>query len=333
MLKSFQGFQPKQFVYVILTGLFFWLPAFLYPGHFPARIVIYSSPASPVLEPLARLSGPAAAILSFLFWFLTGWLQVFMNTRHHYLKSRTLLPLFFILTLSTPVLGFFELNNLNLTFPFLLIALHLVFGTYRNNKVDFAYFSAALWVGVASLICVKTSAFLIIIWISLLSIRPFYFHEWFSSLAGFITPWFLLAGFHFLQTDEIASLSQAVVRDFMNVYQTVTPDISRWIFLAYLGFLLLVSSVSLFFSLPGFKIKTRKFYGVLFWIILVSVVVVILFSSMWLAFLPLFSLFFSVIASFYFMAKRVSFLKRLFFDFYLAGMVYIVVEGVVKNVL
>ena len=140
MLKAFQGFQPKQVINITLLGIFFWLPAFLFPLKFHSPIVLYPSPALPVLGPIARLSGFTAAVVSFIFWFLTGYLQVFMNTKHLFLKTRTLLPLFFILTLSTPVLGFFELNNLNLTFPILLIALHLVFGTYRNNKVDFSYF-------------------------------------------------------------------------------------------------------------------------------------------------------------------------------------------------
>ncbi len=328
MLKSFQGFQPKQIINITLLGILFWLPAFLFPLKFPSPIHLYPSPALPVMEPIARLSGFTAAVVSFLFWLLTGYLQVFMNTRHFYLKSRTLLPLFFILTLSTPVLGFFELNNLNLTFPFLLIALHQVFGTYRNNKVDFSYFSAALWVGLASLVCVKTSAFLIILWIALFTIRPFYFREWFASLIGFFTPWFFLFGIHFLRSDEIASLGTSIVNDFMNVFNTASLDTIQWVFLSFMGVLLLISSVQLLFTIPGLKIKTRKFYGVLFWIIIVSVGTVILFSSMWLSFIPLFSLFFSVIVSFYFLTDKVSLMKRMLFDLYLAGILIILMVRV-----
>ncbi|HHJ10698.1 MAG TPA: hypothetical protein ENK25_07370 [Bacteroidetes bacterium] len=325
MLKAFQGFQPKQVINITLLGIFFWLPAFLFPLKFPSPIVLYPSPASPVMEPIARLSGFTAAVVSFIFWFLTGYLQVFMNTKHLFLKTRTLLPLFFILTLSTPVLGFFELNNLNLTFPILLIALHLVFGTYRNNNVDFSFFSAALWVGLASLICVKTSVFLIILWIALVTIRPFYFREWFASLAGFFTPWFFLFGIHFLLSDEIFSLETSIANDFMNIFRTTGPDNIRWTFLSFLGVLLLISSVQLLFTIPGLKIKTRKFYGVLFWIIMVSVVMFILFSSMWLSFIPLFSLFFSVIVSFYFLTDKVSLMKRILFDLYLAGLLIILI--------
>ncbi len=332
MLKAFQGFQPKQSFYIILLGLLSWLPVFLFPHHFVSPVSIYPSPAFPFLHPLTQLPGFSAALLSFLFWFLTGYLLVFMNIRHMFLKTRTLLPLFFILTLSTPLLGFFEINNLTLTFPFLLAALYLIFKTYRNNKVDFTFFSAGLWLGIASLICLKISVSLLVVWIAMVTIRPFYFREWFASLIGFLTPWFFIYSIHFLLYDEFSTLNSHIVQNFLVTFHPNLPGTLQWAFLAYLGLLLLFSLSYLFFSLPGLKIKSRKFYGVLFWNIVAVVALGIFFPTMWFSFLSPALLFLVLIFSFYFQSDKKSLVRRILFDLYVAGLLYIIADQIIKQI-
>ena len=248
-----------------------------------------------------------------------------------FLKTRTLLPLFFILTLSTPLLGFFEINNLTLTFPFLLVALHLIFKTYRNNKVDFTFFSVGLWLGLASLVCLKISIFLPVVWIAMVAIRPFYFREWFASLSGFLTPWFFIYGIHFLLYDEFYSLNSHIVQDFLVTFNPVVPGNLQWVFLIYLGILFLFSLSFLFYSLPGLKIKSRKFYGMLFWNIMAVLALGIFFPTMWFSFLSLLLLFLVLIFSFYFQSDKKSLVRRILFDLYLAALLYILADQLIKN--
>jgi len=140
MLKAFQGFQPKQIFFVFLLVILFWLPAFIFPDIFSLAVTIYPSPVYPVLSWLTKVPAFYLVLLSFLFWLLLGYLLVLINIRHMFIGSRTILPLFFVVSASAPaVLVGFEINNLTLTFPFLLIAINRVFHTYRSNRIDFSF--------------------------------------------------------------------------------------------------------------------------------------------------------------------------------------------------
>ncbi len=324
LLKSFQGFQPRQAFYVLLAGLLCWIPAFLFPGEFPAHITIYPSPADTILQPLMRLSGFSLAVVSFLFWLLVGYLLVILNLRHLFLKTRTILPLFFMLTLSTPLFPFFEINNLTLTFPFLLLSIHLVFKTYRNNNIDFSFFMAAFWVGIASMICVKSSSFLIIIWIALLILRPFYYREWFVSLAGFLTSWILLFGFYFLAHHNISMLATNTLNEFHTPFKPVPINYLQQGVLLYTALLTFISTGYMFFKLPGLKIKLRRFHLIFFWISLLAVLLWIIFPGSWNTSFPLFCLSLFYLLSFFFSTEKASFIKQILFDLYAGGIIAVI---------
>ncbi len=329
MLKAYQGYHPGQIVRVFLPVLLFWLPAFLLPETFPQRITFVTAPATPYLESLTHLRGPLPALLAFVLWLLTGYLLVALNHRYLFLRTRTLLPLFFFLTLTSPLAGLAEINNLTLTLPFLVIILHLVFRTYRNNKRDFSFFMASFWTGVVSLVSLKSSVFMVVIWIALLSLRPFYIREWLASFLGFLTPWFLYFGVGFLLDNDPAVLFQQALAGFSAEWQAYQPGTAVLIFLLYLAVLILAASVFTFLSLSTMKTRSRKFNMIFFWTALLTILLMLQFRSCWISFFAFLAIPLSFLFAFYFASEKANLWKRILFDLYFAGFVALFVVGMV----
>ncbi len=330
MLKAYQGYHPGQAVRVFLPVLLIWLPAFLLPEVFPVRVAFVTAPAGPYLEPLTRLSGPLLPLFAFFFWLITGYLLTALNHRYLFLKTRTLLPLFFTMTLTSPVTGLAEINNLTLTLPFLAVILHLVFRTYRNNKLDLSFFMAAFWAGLISLISLKSSIFMIIIWISLLSLRPFYLREWLVTFLGFLTPWFLYFSTGFLLDHDPAVLFRQALAAFPAQWPPSRPGTAEMIFLLYLAVLTLAASVFAFFSLSSMKTRSRKFNMIFFWTALLSLLLMLHFRSCWTSFFSFLALPLSFLFAFYFASEKTTLGKRILFDLYLAGLIALFVVGMVR---
>ncbi len=327
MLKAYQGYHPGQIIRVFLPVLLFWLPAFLWPETFPQRIIFVAAPATPYLEPLTHLQGPLPALVAFFFWLITAYLLTALNHRYLFLRTRSLLPLFFLMTLTSPLTGITEINNLTLTLPFLVIVFFLVFRTYRNNQRDFSFFIAAFWTGVVALVSLKSSVFMIVIWIALLSLRPFYIREWLVSFLGFMTPWLLYFGTAFLLDHDPALLLRDALAGFSAGWPAYQPAPLQWVFLAYLAVLILAASVYNFLSLSAMKTRSRKFHMLFFWTALLAIASMAYFRCCWLSFFPFLGIPLSVLFAFYFAGEKAGWGKRILFDLYFVALIVLFIAG------
>ncbi len=330
MLKAYQGYHPRQVVWVFLPAILIWLPAFLWPASFPQRIAFVDSPASSYVAPLAQLPALLKALFAFLYWLFTGYLLTALNHRYLFLRTRSLLPLFFFLTLTSPVTGLSEINNFALTLPVFVLTLHLLFRTYRNNKLDFSFFTVAFLTGIISLVALKSSVFMVIIWISLLSLRPFYLREWLVSLLGFLTPWVLFFGIAYLFDKDLLTLCHEAFSSFSSSWPGYRPDIFQMIFLGWLGAVTLAASVYAFLSLSAMKTRSRKFHMIFFWTAILALILMIRFRSCWLSFFTLLAIPLSFLLSLYFAGERSSLWKRILFDLYIAGFIFLFVSRLMR---
>jgi len=327
MLKAYQGYHPRQFVRVMVPAILFWLPAFLMPEVFPQKIFFSGSPVLSFPGTQPGLPAATVALMAFFFWLVTGYLLVALNHRYLFLKTRSLLPLFFFLTLTSPVLGLSEINNFTLTIPVFVIILHIVFRTYRNNRIDLSFYAAAFWIGMASLLSLKSSFFMIVIWISLLSLRPFYPREWLVSLFGFFTPWFLYLGIFYLLGYPPASLTGNILSAFLSPHPGQPLTTLQYIFLIYLGILTIAGTVFLFLSLPAMKTRSRKFHIIFFWTAVLAFFLMFRFRTGWSSFFTFLAIPLSFLFAFFFAGERSSLVKRILFDLYFAGIIAIIVAG------
>ena len=327
MLRAYQGYHPRQFVRVMVPAILFWLPAFLMPETFPQKIFLSDSPALSLSGAMTGLPAPTLALMAFFFWLITGYLLVALNHRYLFLKTRSLLPLFFFLTLTSPVVGLSEINNFTLTIPVFVIILHIIFRTYRNNRLDLTFYSAAFWIGMASLLSLKSSFFMIVIWISLLSLRPFYPREWLVSLFGFLTPWALYFGIFYLIGHDPENLLGNILPAFLSTHPGRSLSTMQFIFLIYLGVLTIAGTVFLFLSLPAMKTRSRKFHMIFFWSAVLALFLMFRFRSGWLSFFTFLAIPLSYLYAFYFAAEKSSLVKRILFDLYFAGIIALIVAG------
>gem|GEM_PF-6588818 len=210
------------------------------------------------------------------------------------------------------------------------MALFLVFRTYRNNRIDLSYFSAALWIGVASLISLKAAFFLIVIWLALLSLRPFYPREWLVTFLGFLTPWYLFAGIHLLLGHSPKELTETFLSGLLHPWPFSPLERESYLFAGYLLLLTLLASFSLFANLPLMKVRSRKFHMIFFWNAVIAVVLMIFPGKNPTAMAPYLALSLSMLFSYYFSAEKPSMKKRVLFDLYIVGITLLALLRMMK---
>ncbi len=330
MLKSLQGYHPRQMIWIIFLSILSWMPAFVRPDLFPLRCVFSPAPFEGLFRSLQHLPVTATTLLFFAVFLISGYLLVILNNQYLFLKSRTFLPLFFLASLTSPVLGLAAMSDLAFTVPLFLGAIFLAFRTYRNNRIDLSYFPAALWVGIASLFSIKAIFFLPILWIALITLRPFYPREWLVSLLGFLTPWYLyLATAYLFGLDPATILNRLILPGLTAQWSPFSPDRFQHFMAGYLALLILVTSFHGLYALSGMKIRSRKFHMIFFWNAVVAVILMIIHKEDPGAVFPYLALSLSLLFSLFFSGERITRLKSVLFNLYLAGFLGLLIARII----
>ncbi len=191
------------------------------------------------------------------------WLAA-INTRHIILKTRTYLPSFLFILISScylPLQRFHPLLIANLS---LIYALEKLFSAHRKKRLDYGFFEAAFVISLAALLYSKAIFFLLILFAGHFLLRPAHFREWIFIILGFLLPWFFLFSYYYLTERETGLLFEKIVsglsfsRDF--------PELGRYhyFYLGYLLLLIFISSVHMIITIQTLKIYIRKYFQVFF---------------------------------------------------------------------
>ncbi|NOY36129.1 MAG: hypothetical protein GXO83_00975 [Chlorobi bacterium] len=314
MLKSFQGYQPKQAFLSLFTGIVLWLPVFFFDTSKITFFHISQCPAEQIFRFASSLPFIPVLIFSFLFWLFIGYLLIWLNRKYLFLETRTFFPLFLSLTV-IPLTGFrFLITTQALTLPFIFLAVDRIFSSYRKNGVDFSFYMAGFWIGIASLIWIHAAYFLIIIFVGLLIFRPFYIREWLVSILGVFTPWYFFGGIYFLVNLNLKGFFIILQNSYYDLPVMVSGNLFLLIPLFYFVVLILMASIRILFAYNLLKLKNRKAFQVFFWMACLLVAFLLIYRDSYLYFGPVTMIPFIYLISIFFISGKASFLKRIIFD-------------------
>lgn len=178
-----------------------------------------------------------------------------MLIRYHLLPGRNYYPAMSFILLSTFEPAWNQVSASLLATCFLLPAVALVLHPDHQVIKRPQLYHAGLSLGIASLLSISFSLFLMLLWIMMLVNRPFRVAEWLLVLMGWLTPFYFYAVISFL----LNHFSWEMWKLPFHLQWPIGP-LNPWTWLAtgVLGFMFIIGFTLVWIHLSGMVIQVRK---------------------------------------------------------------------------
>jgi hypothetical protein len=271
LLRVFRGTGPGVVLLIFIMALAVWSSAFLAP-HSPSSFIydLNPMPLYQLLRSAAALSAFAGVVISFTLVLLMSVLLVSFNTGVFFINVRTFLPAIIYIMFS----GFFpHYQLLNPVLPsavLLMLAVMRIMEAYRKTGTAFNFFDSALIISTGSLFYANLIWFGLLVIIGIAILRTGNPKEIILALLGLCTPLLITAGFYYVAGKDLYLLLNTVNANLFG--HSGEYYISRVAIagLTITGLCSLISIFYLFSVVKSKKIKSRKTFTILIWILIIS---------------------------------------------------------------
>ncbi len=154
---------------------------------------------------------------------------------------------------------------------FILLSLIFITDTYREEHVLSKIFNGALFTSLATFFYTNYAFFVLFFFIALLILRPFYWREWLVAIFGLIAPVLVYFCIGYLINIPFTDFLTYILNLFTNFQRPLLSEYFYPLFFCVLVLLLLGAGKHFTRGLGG-KIKTQKNMGLMYWLLLLSLV-------------------------------------------------------------
>lgn len=154
---------------------------------------------------------------------------------------------------------------------FILLSLISITDTYREEYVLSKLFNGALFTALATFFYINYAFFILFYFIALLILRAFNWREWFVAVLGLMAPIFVYCCIAYLINIPFADFFTYIFNLFTNFQRPLLSEYFYPLFFCLLILLLLGAGKHFTRGLGG-KIKTQKNLGLMYWLLLLSLV-------------------------------------------------------------
>ena len=272
MINLFRNFSPLNVLWLVMLLFFLRLG---YVFHVPDKI------GFTFFEPFARLLIPFSLddafspvtniCLAGIMVLIQALLLNYLVNKYNLLSKSTFLPALMYVVCTALFTPFLILSP-PLICNFLVIwMLFKLFSLYKSDDAKATCYDLGMIVAAGSLIYFPFVFFLLVVWAALVLFRPFNWREWIAVIIGFITIFFFIAVFYYLN-DKIGA--------FYQIWSPLTSKFPFRIKINYYNYLVLVPVIILLvlclFSLNKNFLKSyvqvRKSFQLLFFIFSVAAI-------------------------------------------------------------
>ena len=274
LLRIFKGTGPGVIFLIIIILIAVWVSAILNQRLHPR--FIYESDPMPLygfVKLLIHNSHNLGVILSFLLVSLMAFLMVNFNTTVFFIHERTFLPAFFYVLFG----GLFpDQQLLNPVIPasiFLMLAIMRIMDGYHKTGTAYNYFDAGILISTGSLFYANLIWFGLLVIMGIALLRTGNAKEIVISVLGLLTPYLITFGIYYVLGKDIFALMK-LIGDNLFTRSTFYP-LPRLtvVALIFIVALILASLVQLMQRMNSKKIKSRKTFSLMIWILLISITV------------------------------------------------------------
>lgn len=270
LLSIFKKSYYIQIVWVVFIGILLAIPSFLYDH-------TLQGPDHTIFLKITEL--PAILYINWIYntlsWLLLFGLAFYVKallTKHQLVHHLNFLPAIIILALfgfqqpfSYPLTSITCLYFISFAFSFLL-------KSFQDERPDNSIFSAALLIGIASLLSYNITLFLVLVWISFFVFQNYSWRYLPITIVGFLVPYvFLLTWLYWF--DQMSLIEQEydlyqkqlyIIPHFKNLFDIIIISI--------LGFFIFVSLARIIPEIPGKIISIRKKTSLSLWFLILSLI-------------------------------------------------------------
>jgi len=278
MIRLLKSYQPiVLFIIPIVTFLLWISPFYSEPNIF----FYFDNLPMPLYKWIVDLLNNYHWILvvcSLLLTSLLAYLMVHINTKYIFIDTRTYLPTISFILLASSFAELQQLNSAIISAICFYFAIDRIFDSYRKNDILSNAFDSAFLISTGSLFYFNMVYYFPMIWIALVILNKLSWRIILVSFLGLLLPYFFIA-FYFFYNEKLDNLVEIIAMNlnFIHFYENL--NISHLIYISFLVFFILASAISFYAGINTKKISIRKYYNVLFWFVLFSIIIFLFASS------------------------------------------------------
>ncbi len=282
-----------------------------------------------LLDEFFRSNVYAALSIGLVLLIVEAFLLNFILHQHQVVMKKNWLPALLVVVFGSCSPGLMWPGPQQFAGLLLLLALHILLGTYRQDKSFGAIFNVGLLLGLASQLYFPSLALFFFCFVAILMLRPFIWREWIMLVLGVLIP-FIYGGIYFYWTDSHNEITNRLIID---------PICQRDFFLklAPADYLLTITTVLILLVSGGrvvsgpltSTLKTKKGVSVMIWFTIFAVAAILPAQSFAVSGFRFVIYPFAFFASNYFLQARRVWIAELIFTLLLAGIAvsYLVDSG------
>jgi hypothetical protein len=226
-------------------------------------------------QPVHLLLGQSAFVNNFIalvFVVLLAFIIIQLNTNYAFIRVRTFLPANIFVLIVSGLLAMHTLHPVYFGLLFLLLSVNRIFQSADKSKVFPNAFDSGFLLGIGSLFYFNLIFYFPITWIGFSIIRKR--SEWRNyvlPIVGLFIPWLFAYSYYYFFSDP-KLLLESINQNFLSRNKLFIENIPLVIYIGFLIFSTLLSSIFLLSQYDEKKINTRKYFQIFFLIFIISLI-------------------------------------------------------------
>lgn len=193
-IRFFKSNNASALLFLPLIAIVIWIFGFVHPTILPLRHTM------PLFEFFAGLCGGIAWVSTLVGLLLVvgqAFLLNFIVNENEVLEKQNYLPALFYIVFMSNNEAMLTLHPLLFGNLFILLALHRLLSSYRQDKAFAQSFDAGFLISIATLFYFPFVVFLPLLGVALILMRPFNWREWLISFFGALLPYVFILSIYF----------------------------------------------------------------------------------------------------------------------------------------
>lgn len=307
---------PIALVIIPLLALVLWIPAFLNPI---PPIEQVNMPLYEMVDGFFRSHAIIATITGLILLIGEGFLLNFVLQHHQVIIRKNWMPALLVVVFGSCSPGLLWPGPQQFAGILLIFVLHVLLGTYRQDKSFGAVFNSGLLIGLAGQIYLPSLSFFLFGLITIIILRPFIWREWVMLIMGMLIP-FIYGGVWYYWNDAYSEITKRVITDpIVNRSFFLKLDSADYFLAAITVLILLVSAGRLVSGSLTSTLKTKKGISVMIWFMFFALLAVLPAQNFGVGTFRFVIYPFAFFASNYFLNARRAWIAEVIFTLLLAG--------------
>lgn len=260
---------PISLIIIPLVAIVLWIPGFIHPE--PPSVAV-EMPLYTFADVFFRNHIYVALSIGLILIITEAFLLNYILIQHQVVVKKNWLTALLVVVFGSCAPQLLWPGPQQFSGLLLILVIHILLGTYRQDKSFGAVFNAGLLLGLASQIYLPSLIFFLFAFIAVIMLRPFIWREWVILIIGVTIP-FIYGGVYFYWNDTWHETTQnVIVNPIANRSFFLKLDDSGYFLAAVTALVLLVSAGRLIAGSQASTLKTKKGVSVMIWFTIFALV-------------------------------------------------------------